>query len=240
MLIILKMNCKSSDQQFPFSAYASVLEIREEWETGMEYLEKFFADGEQYRLVWHFTLNEAGWDLRPVEQKMGKSGWSKGKQIACDKLEYKDYLTELDRQILNCVVYQSGNYIEWSSNTVLELVARHPMLYDLYDQDASVSIEVDESGICLEESEQFLFWTYLMNIVVMILKRLGPYQYRYYKFPDFFDEIKEKLGEEGLKIPKNENTRLRELLPKISRRIPVMSQWRDEENKGQITEAFQK
>ncbi|MDD7985431.1 DEAD/DEAH box helicase [Lentisphaera marina] len=223
-----------------FPSFSSFIEVKEEWETGLEFMEKLFSPLEQYRVIWRFTLNEAGWDLRPYEQKHGKSAWLKGKQISFDKLQHKTYLSELDKQILSRIVYQSGNYIEWTGNDVLELAAQHPLLFDAYDLDQSISIEIEEGGICLDESDNFFILDlpdeYKRNVII---KRAGPYKYKYYRFPECFEEIQQQLGVEGLRVPKTQNERLRNLIPQVSQQMPVMSNWRDEENsKAQLNESF--
>ncbi|WDE97860.1 SNF2-related protein [Lentisphaera profundi] len=230
----------SLEAQLPFPSFVSFLEIKEAWESGLDFIEKFFSPEEQSRLIWRFTLNEAGWDLRPFEQKQGKSGWLKGKQISFDKVQNKTYLSELDKQILAKVVYQTGSYVEWSGNEVLELVAKHPLLYDLYDLDAQVSLEVEEGGICLDESDDFFILDlpdeYKSNV---ILKRTDAYKYKYYRFPECFEELQQYVTHEGLKIPKSQGSRIRGLLPRVSQYMPVMSNWRDENtNAGQLMESF--
>lgn len=227
------------NQDLCFPSFASFIELKEEWENALEFMEKFFSPLEQYRVIWRFTLNEAGWDLRPYEQKHGKSAWLKGKQISFDKLQHKNYLSELDKQILSRIVYQSGNYIEWTGNDVLELAAQHPLLFDAYDLDQSVSIEIEEGGLCLDESEKFFILDlpdeYKRNVII---KRSAPYKYKYFRFPECFDELQQQLGMDGLKVPKNQSERLRGLIPQVSQKMPVMSNWRDEESpKAQLIES---
>ncbi|EDM27241.1 swf/snf family helicase [Lentisphaera araneosa HTCC2155] len=236
---INEVQLQDLNKRLCFPSFASFIEVKEEWESGLEFIEKFFSNDEQKRVVWRFTLNEAGWDLRPFEQKRGRSAWLKGKQIAFDKLQHKSYLSELDKQILSNIVYQSGNYIEWTGNEVLELVSRHPLLFDSYDLDKAVSIEIEEGGVCLDESENFFILDlpdeYKRNVII---KRSGPYKYIYYRFPESLSEVQEKLGDEGLKIPKTQGARIRALLPQISQSMPVMSNWRDEaESKAHLSES---
>ena len=110
------------------------------------------------RLAWQVDFDQR--ILQPVEQVLGKSGWSKGRQISLKRLKTGeiDSLTKQDLEIVKAieVVGDSGVNAGYSLdfNNVLPALAGHPLLFLHKQPEVPVELVKEELQLRIDESDE--------------------------------------------------------------------------------------
>lgn len=169
---------------------------------------------EVYRCVWQLHMSRFGDELVPRQQKLTKSGWSKGKEIPLKRLFYQadefSFLNADDRKLCNLIRKSAGAHNEFELSGKRALLQASKM-DNLYRQDdfseplkltpidpvLQVQQQNDTVLITLEpapNSDQEAFQGYRL-----IEKSL--YHFHFICFQSAHLEVANIIGETGLEVP---------------------------------------
>ena len=173
------------------------------------------------RLIWIFDDKEY-FQLKPKEQKLNKSGWTKGRPVALKTLlkdhESMAHLSDTDHKICNAIeTYQTSGYYP---KTVYELEGGRALkaavgIDNLYcGEDAQQPVELLEKTpellitelndeLCLSIPDYSDCWQDYNTYQNFSLTRIKPSQYQVTFFTQEHTKVAEIIGEEGLLIPKS-------------------------------------
>ncbi|MCF2910032.1 DEAD/DEAH box helicase [Pseudoalteromonas sp. DL2-H2.2] len=103
--------------------FAAMVEQKSDWELALEKLQNLSPaatataekSSQSHRLIWQLEQSRFELTLKPREQKLGKNGWSKGRNVALKRLidepEQFDYLNDKDKEIIAAIrVYENHSY----------------------------------------------------------------------------------------------------------------------------------
>lgn len=193
------------------------------------------------RLIWEFEQTYLH-SLTAREQKLNKSGWSKGRVVSLKRLkeetELFDYLTESDKRICRAIdVYESWGYYSKVEYTLQGLPALNAAvgIENLYrSDDLGQAIEIIRSEPELLVSQQgdqlCLSIADLPNDIgdyegksVYDLKPTSDTQYQLTVFSLDHIKVAEIIGEEGLLIPMSAKQKALEGISAIAPYLNIQS-----------------
>ena len=192
------------------------------------------------RLVWILECDEGEWDLQPRLQKQTKTGsWSKGRNIALARLrkeqELLAYLSDNDKRICAAIEEDHSHYIDNQPNYQMNMDQAWPAMighsHIFWDKTRNTPLEILKGNIELlitEEGDEIRVTLYpainttkLANSHHMI-HRETPTRLRVYRINKDHEKIIHILGQ-GLLIPKEGETTLRETLKTIAPMVNIQS-----------------
>ncbi|MDC0535506.1 SNF2-related protein [Francisellaceae bacterium] len=215
------------------------LAVREEWEYTIGNLEALIIDNKPVsgdependkRLVWLFKPDPLRVDV--LEQKYGKSGWSKGRKVSYQKLYNQpaqyDYLTDQDRLALSGMVEDSADWYGHHSYYLEGEVAAphligHPYIFhydnpavriDLVKGEAEVYIEEKGTGYKISTSHSYKY-----NRVVVEQESANRYKVITLS-PDYI-AIDQLLPKNGLSLPAKSKERVLGLVQKAKKGLNI-------------------
>lgn len=192
----------------------------------------------QARLIWLF---EAGsyFCLHPREQKLGKTGWTKGRPVALKRLKKEtsqfSYLAPSDIKLCNAIsTYETGGYYSKTEYELEGLVALKAAIGadNLYlSDDLTQPVELTEKApellvsqlgtdLCLSIPGFNDEWKRRINNQTYALQRLSTYQFQATFFQQEHLKVGEIIGEAGLVIPASAKPKV---LTGISAVAPLMN-----------------
>lgn len=234
--------------QDPFFDIVGLLRRKESWDLALEQLIALdkpskvqdCADTKTSRLIWILQHSRYGDELVAKEQKLGKSGWSKGRAIALKRLaqesESLDYLTASDLNICRQIkVFYSGGYYgkeAYSLTGYLPLKAAIGAENIYIEEDLTQPIEIVESEpelIITQNSDGFLLS--MSNVPSDIddtehsysLTRLSNGTYNLVVYEAKHQKIASIVGESGIVVPKEAKDKVLKSINVIAPMLNIQS-----------------
>ncbi len=192
------------------------------------------------RLIWILQEGVDEWSLHPKVQKQTKSGgWSKGRSVSLTRLlrehDEMPFLSEEDLQICATSIIEARNYGFYANEYELDIdrawptLINHPRVY--WDKARTTPLEIMNGDIELlvtEEGDEIRVTIYpeikkyqLVELVYIIAKET-PTRLRVYKISDQHEQILNIIGD-GLLLPKDAETQLRETLSTLAPMMNIQS-----------------
>ncbi len=179
------------------------------------------------RLAWQVDFEER--IVQPVEQVLGKNGWSKGRQISLKRLKTGeiDSLTKQDLEIAKAinVVGDSGINAGYTLdfNKVLPALAGHPLLFLHKQPNVPVELVEEELQLRIDESEQGFgihFFHPLENGGLTIIRET-PTRYLLLKPTPAQKRIYQLMGGRHLVLPKSAKSQLLKVVRHVSPMVVI-------------------
>ncbi len=203
------------------------------------------------RLIWILHEGVDEWSLHPKVQKQTKSGsWSKGRSISLTRLlreqDEMPFLSEEDLHICTTSIVEARSYGFYPSEYELDIdrawsaLIKHPRIY--WDKARTTPLEIMEGDIELlvtEEGDEIRVTIYpeikkyQLEEQTYIIAKETPTRLRVYKINDQHEQIVNIIGD-GLLLPKDAETQLRETLSTLAPMMNIQSDIAGVDNADEI------
>ena len=163
------------------------------------------------RLVWLFKFDCRDMSLKPLEQKLGKTGkWSKGRNVALKRLldgTNLEFITDQDRRISQTIqmdssYYSGTTYYFDEQNTLLELIG-HPLVFLWESPSTPVTIERGDPVVTVNKVGSWLKISFSPEISErkVVIFEQSPTRLEVIQVNAEHRRIAGILGKSGLKVP---------------------------------------
>ncbi len=236
---IMRANADRILKQTGIHTLSDTLETVEDWQLALNVLLNAYtnikptaAEGSS-RLVWFVDFEQK--TLQPAEQKLGKNGWSAGKNVALKRFKEKEVvsMTAQDKDIADKGVviesYGWGYYNNAPSidfdKTVKHLVG-HPLMFltfspttpvELQQEDLVLQVEKTKKGYEIRFSEQFPLNT------DYILRKETNTRWKYIPIKEHHRKVLTSFSANKLVIPDKGKEQLNLAVSALSNIIKVQS-----------------
>ncbi|QPB82878.1 ATP-dependent helicase [Pseudoalteromonas rubra] len=236
--------------------FAKLVEQKSDWELALEKLQSLAStppsnadkSSQTHRLVWQLEQSRFELTLKPREQKLGKQGWSKGRNVALKRLvderENFDYLNDKDKEIIAAIrVYENHGYyggrtFELEGANALSAASGAHNLY--LGDDFSREIELTEypAELQIRDNGDELMMS-IPNLPqgidyrLQLEERAGQSEYAFFPLQDYCYgftlftrqhlQVVEIIGESGLIVPKAAKPKLLESITAIAPLLNIQS-----------------
>jgi superfamily II DNA or RNA helicase/tetratricopeptide (TPR) repeat protein len=226
------IGCQSNLHLFPRT---------EAWERSLEALVHIQAkkskkaagavDEKQTRLVW--LVNFANHEVQPVEQTLGKGGWSKGRNVALKRLKEMqvENMSDQDKAAARSIKMNNHGYyggVEYlfEMEKLYQALVGHPMLF--LNENPSISVELVEEQpqlVVEQKGEDFVLrFSHEFDEAGVNMVRETPTRYILMKISEQHAEINRLLEYGKLRIPPKGKERLIEAVGNLSSIVTVQSE----------------
>lgn len=185
------------------------------------------AARQEKRLAWQVDFEER--IVQPVEQVLGKNGWSKGRQVSLKRLKTGeiDSLTRQDLEIVKAIDVvgdggiNAGYHLDF--NKVLPALAGHPLLFLHKQPQVPVELVKEELQLRIDETEEGyeLHFSHPLEEGGLTIIRETPTRYLLIKPSPAQERIHQLMGGGHLLLPKNAKGQLLEVVRHISPMVVV-------------------
>ncbi|MEQ3449998.1 MULTISPECIES: DEAD/DEAH box helicase [unclassified Pseudoalteromonas] len=236
--------------------FANLIEQKSGWELALEKLQNLAPhhaatedkSPQSHRLIWQLEQSRFDLTLKPREQKLGKQGWSKGRNVALKRLidepESFEYLSGKDKEIIAAIrVYENHSYyggrtFELEGASALSAAAGAQNLY--LGEDLNTEIELTEypAELQIRDNGDELMMS-IPNLPQGIDYRmqldeharqdeyafysLQGHRYGFTLFTRQHLQVAEIIGESGLVVPKAAKPKLLESITAIAPLLNIQS-----------------
>lgn len=193
------------------------------------------AEGTQ-RLAWFLDFNAQ--EVQPIEQKMNKTGWTTGRNVALKRLKSGElkYLTSQDEKAVQIGLIeetQSGGWGYYGTTTnlyfdfekVLPILVDHPLLFlmtppnlpvSLVKGEVSLQVKQDKNGLKVTFDESF-------NQAGLMLVRETATRYKILTITPLHLKIKQSFSGKSLNIPASGKESLLKALSPLAKKMAIQS-----------------
>jgi SNF2 family DNA or RNA helicase len=224
-----------------FEPVGNLIPSFEEWERAVKTLE-LIAEKNGAKKQTKAALNETrvAWQLdffhrevQPVEQKFGKSGWTKGRNIALKRLYENDVanLTEQDRRtVANAMkryssYYYGGYDFEFLWEKAIENLVGHPYLFLAKNPSVGVEINSAEPSLIIREigGELELSFDMKFDEEGLIVEKETETRYKAVSITADHIDIALALKSGKLRVPEKGRDKLVRAIRSLSTKISIQS-----------------
>ena len=214
----------------------NALPIVEDWELAIKALlnlgtNKTNAVQTENRLVWFIDFNSRRIQARG--QSLNKSGWTKGRVIAYDRLKKREiaYLTPQDERIIDSIDYAYGSEISFRDAKIAKQLLGHPHLFLTKSPKVAVQF-VEEAPRLIARKEddgsfRLSFSHQIKEAGVQIIKA-SPTRYILVEATEKMAQIAKAFNGKSLNVPKKGATALQEAISGLPNSIQVESAFEEE------------
>ncbi|MBI1225057.1 MAG: ATP-dependent helicase [Bacteroidetes bacterium] len=226
-----KLGCESITNLFPRT---------EAWERSLEALlhiqgkktkKSATAEDKQTRLVWWVDFDKQ--QVQPVEQTLGKTGWSKGRNVALKRLKelQVENMNDHDKaaarsiKMVNQSYYGGVEYL-FDLDKLYPALVGHPLLFLMDNPSISVELVEQQPQLLVERKDEdfVLRFSHDFKDAGANLIRETPTRYILMKIDEQHAEINRLLEHGRLRIPPKGKQRLIEAVGNLSSIVPVQSE----------------
>jgi SNF2 family DNA or RNA helicase len=207
----------------------------------------------ELRMVWSVELNQDGVKIEPREQRLGKSGWSKGRTIALKRLHSElstfDYLTEQDLQICKKVKksLQSSDYYYYQTEVysipeeaLFEMIG-HPLVFwaNQVQYNSPIDIQKGDPQLLVQEKGENLHISLLPQISseMKIAVQKTANGLIVYEINDSHRKVAQILGMQGMAFPLKARQQVLDSISAISSTLTVQSNMVGITTQAEVVEA---
>ncbi len=230
------------EKDLGFQPVGNLIPPIEEWERVLKLLtvvaEGFGEENEtpvkvnQTRVAWQLDFEYE--EIQPVEQKFGKQGWSKGRNIALKRLFERDVkgLTEQDLEIVKNAMFKERNYSYYGGDEydfrwekAMSAMVGHPFLFLAKNPAINVHLIKSEPYLTVKETGDNLeisFDTKFDGEGSVVLKETET-RYKVVEITKQHVAIAESLNNNKLKIPAKGREMLMKAIQPLSAKIAIQS-----------------
>jgi superfamily II DNA or RNA helicase len=184
---------------------------------------------DQKRMAWVLSDFNDEWELNAYEQKMGKRGWTKGRNRYLTELAdtHMDlaYLDDLDHEICKCIQKRRSYYrydLYWGK--LLPLLAQHPRLFRDNTSNPLIIRQVEPELHVREDSDTVRLLTTPYSTDSGAILFDDEYDsISLALITSEFAEIARVVGPDGLVVPAGESSQIAELCEHMGRVATVHS-----------------
>ncbi len=189
------------------------------------------ADDKQTRLVWWVNFDKHL--VQPVEQTLGKSGWSKGRNVALKRLKEMqvENMSDQDKAAARSIKmnnhgYYGGVEYVFEMEKLYQALVGHPLLFLVDNPSISVELVEQHPQLLVEQKgENFVLrFSHEFDESGVHLMRETPTRYILMKISDQHAEINRLLEHGKLRIPPKGKERLIEAIGNLSSIVTVQSE----------------
>ncbi len=184
------------------------------------------------RVVWQLDFKRR--DIQPLEQKYGKNGWTKGRNISLKRLSERDVksLTEQDALIVKKALkrYQSGYYyggyeFEFVWEKAIEELVGHPFLFLKTNPTVNVQLNHAEPHLVIKEVGEDLELSFDTEFTEegVIVQKETEVRYKVVKISPNHVEIANSLKNGALTVPAKGREKLLKAIQPLTTKIAVQS-----------------
>ncbi len=226
-----KLGCESILNLFPRT---------EAWERSLEALLHIQGkkakraaptEGKATRLIW--LVNFDHYQVQPMEQTLGKGGWSKGRNVALKRLKelQVENMTDQDKaaarsiKMSNHGFYGGVEYI-FEMEKLYQALVGHPLLFHWDNPAISVELLEQQPQLLVEQKgeDYVLRFSHDFKEAGATLVRETPTRYLLMKIEEQHAEINRLLEHGKLRIPPQGKQRLIEAVGNLSSIVTVQSE----------------
>jgi len=233
------------------------------WERALEALSQIntlssvaTADMQQseLRMVWSVELNQDSVKIEPREQRLGKTGWSKGRAVALKRLHSElgtfDYLTEQDLQICKKVkkTLQSSDYyynyhteIYSIPEEALFSMIGHPLVFwaNQVQYNSPIDIQKGDPQLLVQEKGENLHISLIPQITseMKIIVQKTASGLIVYEINDSHRQVAQILGSQGMAFPLKARQQVLDSISAISSTLTVQSNMVGITTQAEVVEA---
>ncbi len=237
----LKEELESITSDSKFVSIKSCIQRVPEWQRALKALESISSDqprkrsdasANESRVVW--LIDPLNQEIQPKLQKLGKSGWSLGRNIALKTLRENgaEGMTDQDRRIASAIVtevtgygYGQGENFHWDEEKALREMVGHPLLF-LYDAPKvacelvlgkpELEVSQNEEGFMIEITEDS------SETGIRCVKET-PTRFKLIDITPTHVRVFNALGGDRLQVPKEGAGQVANILGSLSRLMTVHS-----------------
>ncbi|MEO1261622.1 MAG: DEAD/DEAH box helicase [Bacteroidota bacterium] len=217
-----------------------VLQKTEKWQRSLDALlqmkPKKNGNGKksskQSRLVWLVNFEEQ--NIQPIEQTLGKGGWSKGRNVSIKRLKEGTMkcLTDHDRAAIatiesfNYGYYNNYSDIRFNYPKLVNALIGHPLLFLEENRSISVELIAQKPQLIIEENGESFIMKFAHPITVgsTTVIRETPTRYLVINYDESHADIHRLLNGDALKVPKDAKDKLIQVIGNLSSFITVQSE----------------
>ena len=188
--------------------------------------------GKESRLVWlvNFTIKH----IQPVEQTLGKGGWSKGRNVSIKRLKEGTMkcLTDQDRKAIAAIEsYGYGYYgnfqdLRFNYDKLVNALVGHPLLFLEENRAVSVELIAQKPQLVVEERNghfEMKFAHPFGNNGMAVIKET-PTRYLVINYDENHAEVNRLLNGNALTVPKEGKDKLIQAIGNLSSFVTVQSE----------------
>ncbi len=193
------------------------------------------------RLAWIVDFEKQ--NVQPIEQTMGKTTWSKGRNVAIKRLVAGEILcaTPQDMKASRAYTlvnhgYYGGSSYEYDGDQIFLALVGHPNLYLESSPGVSVELVKKEWELTIEEvGKNFVVkFPYTIKEPGILLQKETPTRYNLLEARKEHVNISTAIGGKALKVPKAGKAKLSQIMSGISNIVTVQSAIEGDSNLPQI------
>lgn len=207
----------------------------------------------ELRMVWSIELNSDGVKIEPREQRLGKSGWSKGRAVALKRLHHEldtfDYLTEQDLQICKKVKksMQNSDYYYYPSEVysipeeaLFEMIG-HPLVFwaNQVQYNSPIDIQKGDPQLLVQEQGENLHISLMPQISseMKIAVQKTANGLIVYEINESHRKVAQILGMQGMSFPLKARQQVLDSISAISSTLTVQSNMVGITTQAEVVEA---
>lgn len=250
-LIDYHENNSTSDNNSHIANIASIIHPKAQWDLALDKLLALAPENapkktrsssdKTSRLIWIFQHGEY-FRLKPKEQKLNKSGWTKGRPVALKTLAKSHtkmaHLSDSDHKVCQAIdAYQTAGYYpktiyELEGVKALRAVVGIDNLYcgehstqpvELHEKSPELQITELENELCLTIPDYSGCWQDHNTRQSFSIKQITPNQFQVTFLTHEHEKVAEIIGEDGLLIPKSAKQKVIDSLSAIAPLLNIQS-----------------
>ncbi|PCK31235.1 DEAD/DEAH box helicase [Pseudoalteromonas piscicida] len=201
------------------------------------------AGDEQYRLIWQLRQGRFDVEFLAREQKRGKTGWGKGKPLACKKLkqhpEHFSYISQSDKKLIDAIALQSGYGYSGKSDYMLaglpalKAAVGATNLYHEDDLTQPITIAEQSPELHIRQHGDDLLLSipnlpsYFGQAQTYSFIQQTEHHYEFIVFNQSHLQVAEIIGESGLTVPVSAKQKVLSSIKAIAPYLNVQSDLAD-------------
>ncbi|MEZ4990836.1 MAG: DEAD/DEAH box helicase [Saprospiraceae bacterium] len=208
----------------------------EEWENALKALAEISGKVQSHdqvtdRIAWlvNFEKNQ----IQARHQTYGKSGWTKGRKVAFDRLQRRDVpgLTPQDERFITAVTYAWGSEIDLRrKEEAWKHLVDHPLLFLEKSPATAVQLVAAKPSLIATKTDkgyQLRFSQDVLKTGTQVIKE-SPTRYLFIEVSEQMMQIAQAFNGRALNVPEKAESQLQEILGGLSKLIDVQSAFENE------------
>lgn len=237
---IMNTNASRISKQTGLQSLSNTLEAVEDWQLALNALINAYsnikptsAEGSS-RLVWFVDFEQKS--LQPSEQKLGKNGWSAGKNVALKRFKEKEVvpMTAQDKEIADKgLIFENYGWGYHSNTPVIDfdktvaLLVGHPLMFLAFSPTTSVELQQEELVLQIEKTKkgyEMVFSEAFPLNVDYILRKETNTRWKYIAIKEQHRKILHSFSNNKLIIPDKGKEQLNLVVSALSNLVKVQSE----------------
>lgn len=236
---IMLANAQRISKQTGIQSLSDTLEAVEDWQLALNVLLNSYANIKpataegSSRLVWFVDFEKK--TLQPAEQKLGKNGWSAGKNVALKRFKEKEVIsmTQQDKDIADKGIVQESYGWGYYNNTpsidfekTVKLLIGHPLMFLNYSPTTPVELQEEELVLQVEKTNNGYEIRFSENFpldVDYLLRKETNTRWKYMPIKEHHRKIVSSFSANKLVIPDKGKDQLNLVVNALANAVKIQS-----------------